>query len=139
MEMTDGRSEAFPIVKLIMGLLVVAGMVMVVMVGVLPGFETDVARARSAVLATGSLVVLATLVGVIPVVVLAPRGGNSVIVGWLVGGAVRMAVSIVAAVVLVKGFDLPARSVLLTLAVVYLALLAVETVVVVRFVSRSAA
>ena len=137
--MTDGRSEAFPIVKLIMGLLVVAGMVMVVMVGVLPGFETDVARARSAVLATGSLVVLATLVGVVPVVVLAPRGGNSVIAGWLVGGAVRLAVSIVAAVVLVKGVDLPARSVLLTLAVVYLALLAVETVVVVRFVSRSAA
>jgi hypothetical protein len=102
----------------------------------LPRFVGQTDDVRHAVVRTAAVVIVATVVGLMPLVVVALRGSSNVFAGWLVGSMVRMAACLVAAIVLVKGTGAPALAVLGTLTVMYLPLLAVEAVIVTMALAR---
>ncbi len=87
-------------------------------------------RAHESVALTVAVVWGATILSLIPMVTVSRRGVIPIVSGYFVGAALRFAISLVAAVLAVKVWDMPVNVVLITLAVTYPPLLFVETAMV---------
>lgn len=122
---------------LIAALVVTAGATLATAYSLVPKWVEPVDAAKRATMLTGQIVIAATLVGLVPLAIVARIGRSKVLAGWLVGSMLRMFACLAAAIVLVKVNGMPALAVLGTLTVMYLPLLAVEAAVVVKGLSRT--
>ena len=125
--MTDTtRQPAFPLARSVLALTVLAGVTYAGCVWILPPLFDYPAGGAAGVNSMALVVWLSSLVSLMPVVVRVPSCVQPTVAVYFAGAAARIALCIVSAVVLVRGFDLPRETVLLTLAVMYLPLLFVE-------------
>ena len=74
-----------------------------------------------------------SIIGLMPVIVLGPKGVRPTVVGYFIGAGARVLICIVAAVVLIKAIHLPAEAVMITLVVMYLPMLFLESTCVCRY------
>lgn len=120
------RQPAFPFARSVIALTLLAAGVYAACVWILPALFDDPAGGAAGVSAMALVVWLSSLLSLLPVVVLGPAGVQPTVAGYFAGAGARVLVCIVSAIVLVRGFDLPRETVLLTLAAMYLPLLFVE-------------
>ena len=138
-EANTRQRPALPLVTCLLGLTGMAAAMVPVAAWLCAAVFGSVPNRSLAVGAMAAVVWAASLVAVVPVALLDRRGGAGTVTGYFIGAAIRIAVCLAAALVGVLACDLPAGPVLLTLAVVYVPLLWLESALVARGMWRRAA
>ncbi len=101
---------------------------------VLAGVLTLLAAQPHVVWTVAAIVWLSSLIGVAPVAWFGPRGVMATLYAYFGGAAVRIVLCLAAVVLLIKIGAMPAGAVVMTLMVLYLALLAIEVWQVLHFI-----
>jgi len=133
----DSHPRPFPAGRVLAWLSVVAVALVVALWLVLPLLFSDHAGARSAVLTIGLATWLSGLLSVLPVAGVSATRANDVMLyvkAYFLGAGLRILVCLAALVIAVKPMGLPAAPVVITLMVVYLPLLFIETAGVTRYI-----
>jgi hypothetical protein len=130
---TRQPQPAFPLIKTLGTLLAVALALAGVSAAVIPWAFGFPAGALPGVLAMAGVVTFSLLLSVLPVGMLGPLGVLATVYGYFAGAAARFVICILAGFLLVKVQGLPAGPVMITMPVMYLPLMMIETAMVGRY------
>ncbi len=121
------RQPGFPMWSAVVLLTGVAGVVYAASWAIVTYWFSDVHGAQPAVSVMAAVVWASSLLGVLPVVVLGPRGVLPTVVGYFVGAGIRIVLCLAAAVIAAKGYGLPLAVTMVSMVAMYQPLLFVET------------
>ncbi len=137
MESQDAPQHGFPTGRILALLSVVGLSLLAVLWLVLPMLFADVDATREAVLIMGLVAWLSSLISVLPVTgVSATRSRNVLLFvkAYFLGAGARVVACLLAVVFVIKSRQLPEAPTVVTLMVMYLPLLFIETASVTRFI-----
>jgi hypothetical protein len=130
---TRQPQPAFPLLKTLITLSGVALVLFGLCAWAIPAVFGHPPRALAGVTAMAAVVAFSLLLSVLPVGLLGSWGVMATVYGYFFGAAARFVICIVAGFVLVKVQGLPAAPVMVTMPVMYLPLMFIETGLVGRY------
>ena len=133
--MLNRRAKSvFPLLSSVGYLSILAAAIICVMYFVAPATFQPSDGIEEAVLWMGMIAWLAGLLGLLPVALAGSRTVLSTVRAYFTGAMIRVLLSLLAVLMFVKGMGLPPAPVVVTLMVIYLPMLYLETFMVVRYI-----
>lgn len=134
--LNSGNKNIFPFAHTAAALSAVAVTISGLLLVALPRFS-DEPGVTTATALMATVVWCSGLIGAIPLATGKPRSVLAIVRAYFVGAAARILICLVALAVMRKMFDLPAAALVVTLMLLYLPMLFVETRIVVRYIKTT--